>query len=71
MTKMPEPIYATINARELLHLYGEVYIKYISEEQLKQYGRDLLEEAAQCMEDQDTQAPKHNARAIRAMKDKI
>jgi len=32
---------------------------------------NALEEAAQCMEEQDTQAPKHNAAAIRALKGKL
>ena len=45
MTKMPEPTHTLINAREHLNQDGKIYIKYISEESVKQYGRDLLEEA--------------------------
>jgi hypothetical protein len=38
---------------------------------IKLVRNSVLEEAAQLMEDQDTQAPKYNAKAIRAMKETI
>ncbi len=68
---MPEPIYATINARDHLRLYGEVQIKYISEESVKQYGRDLLESAAVEMQGLYTYGGDDVAAVIRAMKEQI
>ena len=48
---------------------------YFTRDQLLAYGaaqrlagrEQTIEECAQCMEEQDTQAPKYNARAIRAL----
>ena len=38
---------------------------------LKQALRDVLEQAAQLIEQQDTQQPKHNAKAVRKLKESI
>jgi hypothetical protein len=64
MTKMPEPI-------DLSDPNDEESIYGYTADQLKQAIRDALEEAAQLMECQDTQDPKYNAKAIRAMKENI
>jgi hypothetical protein len=71
MTKMPEPTHTLINAREHLNQDGKIYIKYISEESVKQYGRDLLESAAVEMQGLYTYGGDDVAAVIRAMKEQI
>ena len=63
MTKMPTPL--------MLMLPGKPETAVYSEAQLKQYGRDLLEEAADLCDLFDATHPKYLAVEIRAMKEKI
>ncbi len=63
MTKMPEPVTYIEHDGVRENLY--------TADQINQAVRDALEEAAQLMECQDTQDPKYNAQAIRAMKETI
>jgi hypothetical protein len=69
LPSLPEPTMQINMAEYIMGL--QVY----STHQMHAYGqkcRDAaLEEATQLMEEQDTQAPKHNAKAIRAMKEQI
>jgi hypothetical protein len=71
MTKMPEPV-------DKMYAFLQAGLVLYTADQLKQYGRDLLEEAAEVCEEKhwtwrmgDNSGPKECAEAIRAMKETI